>query len=96
MRNLILLCAAGTMSMAMPAPVQADPPGRMSAAEAQAFCQYQMSLDPSLKLGVCMSYLLSGDEGYLTQYCHYLDSIGELDAEGISFSDCVTYFHKGS
>ncbi|HEX3676652.1 MAG TPA: hypothetical protein VHU79_04575 [Sphingomicrobium sp.] len=95
MRKLILLCAAGTMATAMPAALRADPPGRGSAADARAFCEYQISLNPSLTLGECMSYLLSGEEGYLTQYCQYLENIGELQTEGLSFSECVRYFHQG-
>lgn len=93
MRKLTMLIAATAMTTAAPAPVQADPPGRGSAAEIQAFCRYQMSLDPTLTLGTCMSYFISGDEGYLTQFCHYLDDNDLLDGE--TFAECVKDFHKG-
>ena len=93
MRKLIMLTAAATMAAATPVSVQADPPGRDPAPEVLAFCHYQMTLDPTLKLGKCMSYFLSGDPGYLTQFCHYLEDNDLLDGE--SFAQCVQDFHQG-
>lgn len=87
MHKLIIICAAATLATAAPAPVQADPPGRDPAPEVLAFCQYQVSLNPSLSLGTCMSYFLSGDQGYLTQFCHYLQDTDQLD--GLTFDQCV-------
>jgi hypothetical protein len=87
MRKLIMFIAATTMATAMPVPVQADPPGRDPAPEVLAFCQYQVSLDPSLSLGECMSYFLSGGPGYLTQFCHYLQDNGLLG--DVTFDQCV-------
>ena len=74
--------------------LQADPPGRDPAPQVLAFCQYQVSLDPSLTLGTCMSYFLSGDQGYLTQFCHYLQDNDLLDGE--SSDQCVKDFHQGN
>lgn len=93
MRKLIMLCSAATMVAATPVTVQADPPGRDPAPEALAFCQEQVALDPSLKLGTCMSYFLSGDEGFLTQFCHYLQDHGELG--DLTFSQCVREIRNG-
>ena len=92
MRKPILLLAASTMAASFPIPVQADPPGRDPAPEVLAFCQYQMSLDPSLSLGNCMSYFLSGGPGYLTQYCRYLDDNGLLG--DLTFDQCVREIRK--
>jgi hypothetical protein len=89
MRKLFLLSAAATMATAFPMPVQADPPGRGPTAEVLAFCNEQVAADPSLKLGTCVSYFITSDEGYLTQYCHYLDDHGLLDQNGITFAECV-------
>lgn len=91
MRKLILLSAAVAMTMA-PMPIQADPqpnPGDDQGrnAELLAFCEYQMTLDSSLTLGTCMSYFVSGDEGYLTQFCRYLQDHDQLG--GLTFSECV-------
>ena len=87
MRKLMMLFAAATMAAVAPVSVQADPPGRDPAPEVLAFCQYQVSLNPSLTLGTCMSYFLSGDEGYLTQFCHYLQDNGLLG--DTTFAECV-------
>ena len=87
MRKLIMLCAAATMTASIPVSVQADPPGRDPAPQVLAFCQDQVSLDPTLKLGTCMSYFLSGDEGFLAQFCHYLQDHDLLD--GLTFDQCV-------
>jgi hypothetical protein len=93
MGKLFLLCAAATMTAAFPIPAQANPPGRDPAPEVLSFCQEQVALDPTLDLGTCMSYFLSGDEGYLTQFCHYLDDHGLLD--GSTFAQCVVGIRKG-
>lgn len=96
MRRLTMLSAAAMM--ATTAPVHAQTPQQPSQdqgrnAELIAFCQYQMALDPSLTLGTCMSYFVSGDEGYLTQFCHYLQDHNLLgDA---TFAQCVSQFHQG-
>lgn len=92
MHKLIMICAAATIATVTPVSVQADPPGRDPAPEVLAFCQYQVSLDPSLKLGTCMSYFLSSDEGYLTQFCHYLQDTDQLD--GLTFDECVRDIRK--
>jgi hypothetical protein len=90
MRMPIMLFAAASMAAAVPIPVQADPPGRDPAPVVLAFCQEQVSLDPSLSLGTCMSYFLSGGPGYLTQFCHYLADNGLLGDWGFdSFTQCV-------
>jgi hypothetical protein len=93
MRKLIMLCSAATVAAATPVVVQADPPGRDPAPEVLAFCQEQVALDPTLSIGTCMSYFLAGDEGYLTQFCHYLQDHGQL-GDG-TFEECVVYFLKG-
>jgi hypothetical protein len=95
MRKLIMLCAAATMAMSLPVPAQAEAPGGEPAQQALPFCQAQVAADPTLKLGVCMSYFVTSDTGYLTQYCHYLDDTGELDQLGITFSNCILYFRHG-
>jgi hypothetical protein len=87
MQKLILLCAAATMAAAIPAPIQADPPGRSPPPEVLAFCQEQVGLDPTLDLGTCVSFFLSSDEGFLTQFCHYLQDHDQLD--GLTFAQCV-------
>jgi len=92
MRKLILLCAATAMAAAAPIPAQADPPGRDSAAEILAFCQEQVDLDPNLTLGTCVSFFISSDVGFLTQFCHYLQDHDLLDGE--SFSQCVQDFQQ--
>jgi hypothetical protein len=95
MRKLFLLSAAATMAAAVPVnPVQASPPGRDPAPVVLAFCQEQMAADPSLSLGTCMSYFLSGGPGYLTQFCHYLDDTGQLDQQGLTFDECVREIRK--
>lgn len=93
MRKLILLCAAASIAVPVAAPVRADPPGRFTAAEAQAFCEASF---PDVPLGECMSYLLSSDTGYLTHFCLYLQATGQLDQLGITFSECVVYFRQSS
>lgn len=92
MRKLIMLCAATTMATAIPGPVQADPPGRGSPAEVLAFCQEQVGLDPSLSLGTCVSFFLSGDEGFVAQFCRYLQDHNQLD--GATFDQCVRELRK--
>ena len=92
MRKLILLCAATAMATAAPVPVQADPPGRGTPAEILAFCQEQVDLDPSLTLGTCVSFFISSDEGFLTQFCHYLQDHDQLD--GLTFAQCVTQIRE--
>jgi hypothetical protein len=87
MQKLILLCAAATMAAAIPAPIQANPPGRSPPPEVLAFCQEQVGLDPTLDLGTCVSFFLSSDEGFLTQFCHYLQDHDQLD--GLTFDQCV-------
>jgi hypothetical protein len=79
----------------LPVPAQAEAPGGEPAQQALPFCQAQVAADPTLKLGVCISYFVTSDTGYLTQYCHYLDDTGELDQLGITFSDCILYFRHG-
>jgi hypothetical protein len=87
MQKLILLCAAATMALSIPAPAQANPPGRSPPPEVLAFCQEQVGLDPTLDLGTCVSFFLSSDEGFLTQFCHYLQDHDQLD--GLTFAQCV-------
>jgi hypothetical protein len=89
MRKLILLCAAVTMTVSIPAPAQAEAPGGEPAQQALPFCQQQVAADPTLHLGVCMSYFVTSNEGYLTQFCHYLDDTGQLDELGLTFAQCV-------
>jgi hypothetical protein len=102
MRNFAMLIAAATMATAAPiAALHADPgspgaPGAWWAQEALPFCQEQVSLDPNLSLGTCMSYFVTSDTGYLTQFCHYLDDQGILQEQGITFDECVIYFQKNN
>jgi hypothetical protein len=93
MRKLIMLSAAAAMAAAIPVPIQADPPGRETPAEVLAFCQEQVALDPTLTLGTCVSFFLSGDEGFIAQFCHFLQDHNELD--GATFDQCVREFRKG-
>jgi hypothetical protein len=96
MRKLMMLCAAATMATTIPAmPVQAASPGGEPAQDALPFCQEQVALNPALPLGVCMSYFVTSDTGYLTQYCHFLDDTGQLDEMNLTFSDCILYFRQG-
>jgi hypothetical protein len=87
MHKLILLAAGAAMALPGSTPGQANPPGRDPAPVVLAFCQEQVALDPTLSLGTCMSFFLSGDEGFLTQFCHYLQDHGQLD--GLTFEQCV-------
>jgi hypothetical protein len=87
MRTFILLAAASAMAVPLSAPAQADPPGRDPAPQVLAFCQYQVSLDSTLSLGKCMSFFLSGDEGFLTQFCRYLQDQNQLG--DLTFDQCV-------
>lgn len=100
MRKPILLCVAAAMAIPLPvAPAQADTPGAPGAWWAQQalpFCEEQMANDPTLKLGVCMAYFVTSDTGYLTQFCHYLEDTGQLDQQGITFDECVLYFHNNN
>lgn len=87
MSKVILLFAAATAAVPFASPVQADPPGRDPAPEVLAFCQTQVAADPSLSLGTCMSYFLSGNEGFLTQFCQYLQDHDQLG--NLTFDQCV-------
>jgi hypothetical protein len=93
MHKLILLCAAATMALSIPAPAQAEAPGAWPAQQALPFCQEQVAQDPTLKLGVCMSYFVTSDEGNLTQFCHYLDDHGLLGDS--TFAQCVRGIREG-
>lgn len=94
MRKLMMLIATAAMAMpmTMTTPARADPPGRDPAPEELAFCQEQVALDPTLNLGTCMSYFLSGEEGYLTQFCHYLQDHDQLGDTTVS--ECVRILHS--
>jgi hypothetical protein len=100
MYKLMSLAAASAMAIALPGtPAQADTPGAPGAWWAQQalpFCEAQVAADPTLKLGTCMSYFVTSDTGYLTQFCQYLDDTGQLDQNGITFSECVLYFHQNN
>ena len=89
MRRLFLLFAAASMALPVSSPAPADPPGRWPAAQSIAFCQAQF---PDVPLGQCLSYLISGDEGFLTHFCLYLQATGQLG--DMTLSECVESFHQ--
>lgn len=86
------LAISAAATPAAPAMAQATP-AQGANAEVIALCYDLLAsgeFSDTLNLGQCMSFNVTSDQGFSTQFCHYLRGEGLLEDAGFEdYDDCI-------
>jgi len=90
--TVMALFISAAATPAAPVIAQATPPQGANA-EVIALCYDLLAsgeFSDALNLGQCMSFNLTSDQGFSTQFCHYLRGEGLLEDAGFEdYDDCI-------